>query len=89
MSNFAAATGPAYGAWTCEAITPMAGNPKIAKLDCRLRNAAPSDVLDFGLNVQYVGDDASLTVDLSVLAPAVDSSSGDDTASAALPPPHK
>ncbi len=86
MSNFAVVTGPEYGAWTCEAITPMAGNPKVAKLDCRLPDAAPGDVLDFGLNVQYVGDDASLTVDLSVLAPVVDASSGDDTASAALPP---
>jgi RNA polymerase sigma factor (sigma-70 family) len=88
LTKFAAATGPAYGAWTCAAITPMAGNPKIARLDCSLPNAAPSDVLAFGLNIQYVGDDASLTVDLSVLAPVVDTSSGDDTASAALPAAH-
>ena len=31
MSNFEAVTGPGYGPWTCEAITPMAGNPKVAQ----------------------------------------------------------
>ena len=74
LTNFAAASGPAYGGWTCKAITPMAGNPKVAKLECRLPDAAPGDVLDFGLNVQYVGDTASLTADLSVLLPVVDAS---------------
>ncbi len=88
LTNFATETGPAYGAWTCEAITPMAGNPKVARLECRLPGATPSDPLDFSLNVHYVGDDAALTTDLVVQAPVVDTSSGDDSATAALPPTH-
>ncbi len=88
LTNFAAVSGPAYGAWTCEAITPMAGNPKVARLECRLPGATPSAPLDFGLNINYVGDTAAVTTDLSVQAPVVDTSSGDDSASAALPARH-
>ena len=85
---FAPATGAAYGGWTCEAVTPMAGDPKIAVVRCVLPGAAPGDALDFGLNINYVGDSASLTADLSVQAPVVDTSAGDDSASALLPPLH-
>ncbi len=86
LTNYAAATGPAYGAWTCEALTPMAGEPKIAQLECVLPSAGPTDTLDLGININYVGDNASLTADLSVQAPVVDTSAGDDSASASLPP---
>ena len=41
-----------------------------------LAGAAPSDTLDFGLNINYVGDTASVTADLSVQAPVVDSTPG-------------
>jgi RNA polymerase sigma factor (sigma-70 family) len=88
LTNFAAATGPAFGAWTCQALTPMAGDPKIARIQCVLSGASPGDTLDLGLNINYVGDTASITADLSVQAPVVDASTGDDTASAALPPRH-
>ena len=59
LTNFATETGPAYGAWTCEATTPMAGNAKVAELECRLPGATPGAPLDFSLNVNYVGNDAA------------------------------
>jgi hypothetical protein len=66
----------------------MAGDPKIARIQCVLPGASPGDTLDFGLNINYVGDTASITTDLSVQAPVVDSTRGDDTVSATLPPRH-
>jgi hypothetical protein len=88
LTNFAVVSGPSYGAWACVALTPMAGNPKVARVQCVLSGAAPGDPLDYGLNINYVGDTASITADLSVQAPVVDTSTGDDSASAALPPRH-
>ncbi|MBF4764613.1 sigma-70 family RNA polymerase sigma factor [Nocardioides islandensis] len=88
LTNYVEVTGGSYGAWTCGAITPMAGNPKIAKVQCQLPNAAPKDALDLGLNINYVSDSASFTADLSVLTPAVDATAGDDTSTTTLPPRH-
>jgi RNA polymerase sigma factor (sigma-70 family) len=85
---YATATGADYGAWTCQAITPMAGDPKIARIRCALTDASPGDTLALGLNINYVGDSASLTADLSVLAPVIDTTSGDDSATAELPALH-
>ena len=86
LTNFETAAGGSYAAWTCDQITPMAGNPKVARLQCTLPGAAPSGPLALGLNISYVGDDASVSAALTVHAPVVDSSSGDDSASVALPP---
>jgi hypothetical protein len=86
LTNFEAAAGGAYADWTCLAITPMAGDPKVARLQCQLPDAAPSGPLALGLNISYVGSEASVSAALSVKAPAVDTSSGDDTAFVALPP---
>ncbi len=86
LTNYETDTTTGYGAWTCDATTPMAGNAKVARLLCELSGVTSADSLDLGMNLNYVGDPNTLTADLSVLAPSVDNTSGDDTASAALPP---
>ena len=88
LTNYVETTGGSYGAWTCGSITPMAGNPKIAKVQCQLADAAPADALDLGLNINYVSDAATFTAVLSVLGPALDETTGDDTSTTTLPPRH-
>jgi hypothetical protein len=87
LNKFATHSGGGYGAWSCAAITPMAGNGKTATLSCSLPNASPSDVLDLGLDIGYVGD-ATLTADASVESAGGDSVPSNNVVSIALPPPH-
>ena len=85
LTSYEADAAAGYGAWSCGAITPMAGNAKVAQVLCQLSDVTSADRLDLGLRIHYVGDDNTVQADLSVLAPSVDDTSGDDSAATALP----
>jgi RNA polymerase sigma factor (sigma-70 family) len=87
LSSFATVTAAPYGSWTCTALTPMSGNgTKPARLQCLLPDADPDGRLDLGLDINYVGSNAAVNASLTVQEPAVDTSSGDDSATSTLPP---
>jgi RNA polymerase sigma factor (sigma-70 family) len=85
LNKFATTSGAGEGGWSCAAITPMGGAGKSAVVRCSLPNASPGDPLTVGLDIGYAGS-GSVEAQLAVLAPADDSSAGDNTASATLPP---
>ena len=85
LNKFATTSGAGEGSWSCAAITPMGGAGKSAVVRCTLSNASPADPLTVGLNIGYAGS-GSVEAQLAVLAPVDDSSAGDNTASATLPP---
>jgi hypothetical protein len=85
LNKFRTTSAAGDGDWTCAALTPMAGAGKTAVLSCALDGAQPGSALRLGLDIGYAGD-ASVDAVLDVVAPTLDSTSGDNTASAALPP---
>ena len=85
LNKFVTTSGAGEGGWSCAAITPMGGAGKSAVVRCTLADASPGDPLTVGLNIGYAGS-GSVEAQLAVLAPADDSSAGDNTASATLPP---
>jgi hypothetical protein len=84
LNKFTTTSGSGEGNWGCVATTPMAGANKTAVLACNLNGARPADPLALGLNIGYAGQ-GRVTAVLEVLAPAVDKTSTDNTASADLP----
>ena len=85
LNKFVTTSGAGEGSWGCVAITPMGGAGKSAVVRCTLSNASPGDPLTVGLSIGYAGS-GSVEAQLAVLAPVDDSSAGDNTASATLPP---
>jgi hypothetical protein len=85
LNKFATTSGAGEGGWSCAAITPMGGAGKSAVVRCSLPNASPGDPLTVGMDIGYAGS-GSVEAQLAVLAPVDDSSGGDNTASATLPP---
>ncbi len=85
LNKFVTTSGAGEGSWSCAAITPMGGAGKSSVIRCALSNASPGDPLTVGLSIGYAGS-GSVEAQLAVLAPADDSSAGDNTASASLPP---
>ena len=85
LNKFVTTSGAGEGGWSCAAITPMGGAGKSAVVRCALSDASPGDPLTVGLNIGYAGS-GSVEAQLAVLAPVDDSSAGDNTASATLPP---
>ena len=85
LNKFVTTSGAGEGSWSCAAITPMGGAGKSAVVRCALSDASPGDPLTVGLNIGYAGS-GSVEAQLAVLAPVDDSSAGDNTASATLPP---
>jgi hypothetical protein len=86
LNKFRTTSHPGDGAWDCAATTPMAGAGKTAVLSCTLANAQPGGDLRLGLDIGYAGADGAVDAVLDVVAPTVDSTAGDNTASASLPP---
>jgi hypothetical protein len=64
----------------------MAGAGKTAVLACSLDNAQPGAALRLGLDIGYAGADAAVDALLDVVAPTLDDTAGDNTASVTLPP---
>jgi hypothetical protein len=85
LNKFSTTSGAGEGNWSCTAITPMGGAGKSAVVRCALSNATPGDPLTVGMDIGYAGS-GSVEAQLAVLAPVDDSSGGDNTASATLPP---
>ena len=85
LNKFVTTNRAGEGGWSCAAITPMGGAGKSAVVRCTLSDASPGDPLTVGLSIGYAGS-GSVDAQLAVLAPVDDSSAGNDTASATLPP---
>jgi RNA polymerase sigma factor (sigma-70 family) len=85
LNKFVTTSGAGEGSWSCAAITPMGGAGKSAVVRCVLSDASPGDPLTVGLDIGYAGS-GSVEAQLAVLAPVDDSSAGDNTVSATLPP---
>ena len=86
LNKFRAHTDAAYAAWSCTALTPMAGSGqgKVGVIQCDLPDASPADTLGLGIDIGYAGQ-GSVTADLSVLAPADDQDGSDNGSSTSLP----
>jgi hypothetical protein len=85
LNKFETTSGAGEGGWGCVATTPMGGAGKSAVVRCTLPDASPGEPLTVGLSIGYAGS-GSVEAQLAVLPPADDSSPGDNTVSATLPP---
>ena len=76
-------TDAAYAAWSCTALTPMAGRDHVATVQCTLTDAQPGSI-PLGIDIGYAGTgqvDATLTVG----SPDSDTTDADNEASVVLP----